>query len=722
MGSISQAFLSGNVLERDHILQEILEHVEEYSGEYDKVDYSALKNDVLKPVIAEEFNPETQIRGFLKAFQHTLVYKTAFAKIQSPELKDQISDFIEGKQAKEVVGDKEFHLVSHKSPPVVHHFSLLEELKKLVINGLEWKAAVKDVFHPKHKHVKSLPILYEDAADTKVVECYSEVPFENWGTTVQNTPKYTFLPTTVKGVQNIVQFALNNKYRVRCAGYRHSWSSVFSQDNEIFLSFVNIHTVTTLPDPMSLIPGEYDPSTVPELKTIELKEETVPGKKRLCRIGVAVTNEEFRRWAVAGKAWSLPVDVILVEVTIGGVNGPICHGAGISHKTLSDYVRRIEYVDCNSKLQVVDDPYLIKAAAGALGLLGVVTHITFELDAMTYAVMKPVKEDVGLGIPPIAKEEIPVALRSNWYNSPDASEQIAKATAEFEQRAANDYYSEWFWFAYQKKIWTNTFNTTADPTGAIHYPNSANVFLQWVQGWLGGVITSVPFFNAIPGYWQAQLIATMGMAALPPTLSENATPTYKTLLPDALHFRRGVQNMRVRDIELQLPLPSRKDDPTKADFSIVQRAWWDVINLVYQAADTKGDPSSPMRLALEMRLMSSSDILMAPQKDNNLGTLSIEILTLPDAVADGEWAGFAQKVIDKWMSYGGNVRPHWAKEWERFSFKGQESWRYLKEVAYKDQIPEFKNALEEIGKQHGWTLAQLKNRYSNELWDKMIFE
>jgi FAD/FMN-containing dehydrogenase len=155
---------------------------------------------------------------------------------------------------------------------------------------------------------------------------------------------------------------------------------------------------------MSLIPGEYDAATVPELKSIDLKEETVPGKKRLCRIGAAVTNEEFRRWSVAGKAWTFPADVILVEVgafcheyirvhanpiqvTIGGVNGPICHGAGISHKTLSDYVRRIEYIDCKGDLQVVDDAYQLRAAAGAFGLLGVVTHITFELDAMSYAVM-----------------------------------------------------------------------------------------------------------------------------------------------------------------------------------------------------------------------------------------------------------------------------------------------------------------------------------------------
>jgi hypothetical protein len=113
-----------------------------------------------------------------------------------------------------------------------------------------------------------------------------------------------------------VHFAIWNNYRVRCAGYRHSWSPIFSQDNELFISFVNLNTVNTLPDPTSLIPGEYDPTTVPDLKTIELKEETVPGEKRLCRVGVAVTNEEFRRWAIAGNAWSLPTDVILVEVSL----------------------------------------------------------------------------------------------------------------------------------------------------------------------------------------------------------------------------------------------------------------------------------------------------------------------------------------------------------------------------------------------------------------------
>jgi hypothetical protein len=34
-------------------------------------------------------------------------------------------------------------------------------------------------------------------------------------------------------------------------------------------------------------------------------------------------------------------------------------------------------------------------------------------------------------------------------------------------------------------------------------------------------------FNFIPGHWQAQLLATMGMAALPPTIGEDENLTIK---------------------------------------------------------------------------------------------------------------------------------------------------------------------------------------------------
>lgn len=61
----------------------------------------------------------------------------------------------------------------------------------------------------------------------------------------------------------------------------------------------------------------------------------------------------------------------LSRITAGGANAPICHGAGITHDTLSDLVRQIEYVDANGDVQAISDPEKLKAAAGAFGLLGI---------------------------------------------------------------------------------------------------------------------------------------------------------------------------------------------------------------------------------------------------------------------------------------------------------------------------------------------------------------
>lgn len=187
--------------------------------------------------------------------------------------------------------------------------------------------------------------------------------------------------------------------------------------------------------------------------------------------------------------------------------------------------------------------------------------------------------------------------------------------------------------------------------------------------------------------------------------------------------RDQVQNMRVRNMEFQVPIPSLPSDPSRPDYSVVRRAWWDVINLVYADAD-----KTPMRIALEMRIMGGSNVLMAPQRGNDHGTASIEVLTLPDAVSDGEWIHFMQQVSDAWMSLEDgngkklNVRPHWAKEWETLRMGGRDVKEYLKTVSYRDAIPQFRRVLENIGREHGWGgLDDLQARFSNPLWDEIIF-
>lgn len=103
--------------------------------------------------------------------------------------------------------------------------------------------------------------------------------------------------------------------------------------------------------------------------------------------------------------------------------------------------------------------------------------------------MNPRKVDIGLAVPPINKEDIPIALRKPWFNSPDAEAQIIAANVDFEKRAMNDYYCEWFWCPYQEKGWVHTWNPVESSDGAVVYPDDALTFFHWIQGWIGGVVS-----------------------------------------------------------------------------------------------------------------------------------------------------------------------------------------------------------------------------------------
>src|SRR5262245_27240004 len=119
----------------------------------------------------------------------------------------------------------------------------------------------------------------------------------------------------------------------------------------------------------------------------------------------------FREWCLGnGKddwQWTVPFNVIMVEITYGGSNAHICQGAGRHSTTLSDLVTSIEFVNARGELQTVDHPQLLKIAAGCFGMLGIVTAVTLKLDPMTYARMMPTAPRVALAVPPPANYATP---------------------------------------------------------------------------------------------------------------------------------------------------------------------------------------------------------------------------------------------------------------------------------------------------------------------------
>jgi len=547
-------------------------------------------------------------------------------------------------------------------------------------------------------------------ADGRRIKTYHDRKFKNWGKTVKNRPELTCVPKTKVGVCNIVKWAASRGKTVRAAGYRHTWGDLYSADGQVLISLLPLKVVEELPHEEP----KKDPDN--ELQGIQMVGEIGAGasRKGLCRIGAATTNEMFREWVVKGgknhwKPWTLPLNVIMVEITFGGSNGPICHGAGRNTQTLSDLVHEIEFVNARGELQTVSDPELLKTAAGCFGLLGVVVSLTLKLDPLTYARMRPKARRLALTIPP--PDGFPVPHEIHMHGVTEAKKR--KAWDRFVDQCENDYYSEWFWFVFQDECWVNCWKNDGSRDRAEDHPGDVKTRIQEVMEYLAHLANTI-LFRRLPGRMQAEMMASSAMKALPKD-EEIVTP-----LIDGLHFQRGIQNMRVYDMEFEIPIPGRADDPSKPDWSVCQKAWWDVIRRVYERTDT------PMRLTLEMRITGDSNVHMAPQHGNRHGTCSIEILT-PENVSRSNWQTFLQQICDAWDSYTDaqgnplNVRPHWAKEWQGLTMRGKPIIQYLKQDAYPDQIPKFKAGLQAIATAGGYGLGEIRARFANPLLEE-IFE
>ncbi len=661
----------------------------------------------------------------------TTIQKQGFAYAWNKHLKKIVQLYHRrGKSTKDTIKGYDLFALMQQSPELKAHFESLpqEALADLTasfdqdLQKQQWDSPVKTDFNAAvqelyAQHASDWAEVTE--ADGNPVQVLENEVFRNWGRTVEHIPRYTCFPKSKVGVQNIVKYAKKHNKKVRVSGYRHTWGNLYSANDEILISSLSLRVATHLPAPHPPLDPSSDLQGIEMVGTIVENGET----KGLCKIGAATTNEHFRRWATGDhggnpSGWTVPLNVIMVEITWGGSISAICHGAGLQHKCLSDQVYEIEYVDPNGALQTVTDPELLKAAAGCFGLLGVVTSITLKLDKMTYAKMRPYKQRVGLTIPPPAGMKIPAGIDMTGIEQAD----LDAAWERFVSDAENSYFSEWFWFAFQKDCWVNCWNNDGAEADAKPYPSKLDTLFEEAQTYIADLIVDSKLFHFLTPEIQTLIIATSALMVLPKVAPHK--PAIVTPLIDGLHFKRGIQNLRVYDLEWEIPIPARADDPSKPDWTVCQKAWWAVINVFYDRYN-RNRKDIPMRLTVEMRIMGDSEMIMAPQHGNKFGTCAIEVLTLSSTPRD-EWKAYLQEITSIWESFTDsqgnplNIRPHWAKEWEGLKVRNMEILDYLKQVAYKDQLPKFKKILQLIAEEQGFTLADMQSRFSNPLIDNLF--
>ena len=67
------------------------------------------------------------------------------------------------------------------------------------------------------------------------IQCIHNLEFENTEQTIKNKPQTTFFPRTIDEISRIIKHAKEEGKRVRAAGMKHSWTDLFSNDDEYLM-------------------------------------------------------------------------------------------------------------------------------------------------------------------------------------------------------------------------------------------------------------------------------------------------------------------------------------------------------------------------------------------------------------------------------------------------------------------------------------------------------
>jgi hypothetical protein len=143
-------------LNNHYILGEIIAHVQELADGFPHIDYQELIDQITQ-VRNRIVDPEVQVRGFLKVFESTPFFKDEASKLD-PTTRAHLKDFIKGSSAAQVVEHR--HWTIRPSPGAKHHFSLLQFFERFSLHDMPVK----------YLEANGLPVIYEDAAKTMVME------------------------------------------------------------------------------------------------------------------------------------------------------------------------------------------------------------------------------------------------------------------------------------------------------------------------------------------------------------------------------------------------------------------------------------------------------------------------------------------------------------------------------------------------------------------------
>ena len=170
---------------------------------------------------------------------------------------------------------------------------------------------------------------------------------------------------------------------------------------------------------------------------------------------------------------------------------------------------------------------------------------------------------------------------------------------------------------------------------------------------------------------------------------------------DAIHFRHGIQNLRVLNMEWCFRLKELRDENgefvyveyegkqvTVPDVSLCRDLWLGCTELIHKYDVEKQE--YPQILPVEMRIIRGSDVCLSAAHGAKFAVY-IEVLTvIGTEEANNRFYKYCQDLTDVWAKIGGTqfMRPHWGKYWQGLKVNGKSIYQHLRET-YKDDLEIF---------------------------------
>lgn len=312
-----------------------------------------------------------------------------------------------------------------------------------------------------------------------------------------------------------------------------------------------------------------------------------------------------------------------------------CHGVGKDVKTPGDYIVQVRVIQSDGEMKKYNGEQL-KALSANFGLFGCVYDVTFKM-----------------------KDEIHVRTENKYINLAEAFLDANK----LEELIEGNFSIEMFWFPFNSKfgevdllhdhVWVRQINEIplTDPVKPYDaFDNSMDYLLQLCLHCAKPLYVNWPSLTPMLSFVAFYLIRYF-------QYKESKVLSQK--LTDAIHFRRNIHMVPVRDMEFAFDM-KKTDGETKYErVSNIIKVAIDKVD-VYQKKK-----KFPLNTAVEMRFMGYSKSFLNPASIGNPeyngsgSVFFIEVLSLTDTP---DFEDFCIEVAKEWMKFDGV--PHLAKEWE----------------------------------------------------------